>query len=312
MINVQQQSPVGNPLPAKKSKWSGSLTGYLFIAPNLIGFAAFTLLPLVFALVVSFADWDVVSGLEGITWVGVSNFTDAFADRSFWKAMRITLIYMIGSVPITVILGLLLAMGLNGPAPGRGILRLIFFVPYIVNAVAISATWILLYHPRYGPINYILRQIGIENPPLWLASSDWALPALIIIAIWGGVGYNAIIYLAALQSLPEDLFEAADLDGAGIFEKFRAITWPLITPTTFFLLVTGFIGSSQSWGMINLMTRGGPGTSTTVASYYIYQNAFQFYRFGYAAALSWIMFALVLFLTLGLWVYQRRAVFYDQ
>lgn len=297
--------------PPKKFKWPKSLGGYLFIAPNLIGFAAFTLLPLIFALVVSFANWDVVSGMEGIDWVGLANFKEALGDSSFWSAMGRTAFYVIGSVPITVALGMLLALGLNGPTPGRGVLRLIFFIPYIVNTVAISATWILLYHPRYGPINAVLRWFGIDNPPLWLASSDWSLPALIIMAIWAGVGYNAIIYLAALQSLPTDLYEAAELDGAGIFKKFRTITLPLLTPTTFFLLVTGFIGSSQAWGMINLMTRGGPGTSTTVASYYIYQNAFQFYRFGYAAAMSWIMFGLVLLLTLGLWVYQRRAVFYD-
>lgn len=314
MINGQQAAQTTRyiePSPPRR-KWPSSLTGYLFIAPNLIGFAAFTLLPLIFALVVSFANWDVVSGMQGIDWIGFKNFTDAFGDAAFWKAMRITAIYVIGSVPVTVALGMLLAIGLNGPTPGRGVLRLIFFIPYIVNAVAISATWILLYHPRYGPINAVLRWFGIDNPPLWLASSDWALPALILMSIWAGVGYNAIIYLAALQTLPEDLYEAADLDGAGIVKKFRSITLPLLTPTTFFLIVTGFIGSSQSWGMINLMTRGGPGTSTTVASYYVYQNAFQFYRFGYAAALSWIMFALVLLLTLGLWVYQRRAVFYDQ
>lgn len=298
------------PSPPRR-KWPKSLTGYLFIAPNLIGFAAFTLFPLIFAFIVSFARWDVVSGLQGIDWIGFSNFTEAFGDRAFWGAMGRTAIYVVGSVPLTVALGMLLAIGLNGPTPGRGVLRLIFFIPYIVNAVAISATWILLYHPRYGPINAVLRWFGIDNPPLWLASSDWALPALIIMAIWAGVGYNAIIYLAALQTLPEDLYEAADLDGAGVVKKFTSITFPLLTPTTFFLMVTGFIGTSQSWGMINLMTRGGPGTSTTVASYYIYQNAFQFYRFGYAAAMSWIMFGLVLLLTLGLWVYQRRAVFYD-
>jgi len=183
-------------------------------------------------------------------------------------------------------------------------------VPFIVNAVAISATWILLYHPRFGPINAVLRAIGVVNPPQWLASSQWALPALIIMAVWGGVGYAAIIYLAALQDMPRDLYEAADLDGAGAWTQFRAITLPFLTPTIFFLAVTGFIGSSQSFGMINLMTKGGPGRSTTVASYYIYQNAFQFYKFGYAAAMSLVMFVGVLALTLLLWRVQRRSVFY--
>ena len=298
-------------IPRKRSRNKSSWLGYAFVAPNLIGFGIFTLLPLIFAFAVSFADWDVVSGLDGIKWIGLKNFSTIMTDGSFWQSARTTLIYVGVSVPVTTAAGLLIALALNGPVPGRNVLRLIFFIPFIVNAVAISATWILIYHPRYSPLNNTLRTLGIENPPLWLASSQWALPALIIMAIWGGCGFAAVIYLAALQDLPEDLFEAAELDGAGTIQKFRAITFPLITPTTFFLLVTGFIGASQSFGMINLMTRGGPGTSTTVASYYVYQNAFQFYKFGYAAAVSWVMFAFVLLLTLGLWFVQRRAVVYE-
>lgn len=285
--------------------------GYLFIAPNFIGFSIFTLLPLAFAFAVSFAEWDVVSGIDGIKWVGIRNFTDILNDGNFWHSTRLTLYYVGCSVPLITLAGLLVALALNGPVPGRGVLRLIFFVPFIANSVAIASTWILLYHPRYSPLNNTLRNLGIENPPLWLASSQWAMPALIIMAVWAGAGYAAVIYLAALQSMPPDLYEAAELDGAGVFEKFRAITWPLLTPTTFFLLVTGFIGASQSFGMINLMTGGGPGRATTVLSYYIYQNGFQFYRFGYAAAMAWFMFAAVLLLTLVLWMVQRRAVTYD-
>jgi ABC-type sugar transport system permease subunit len=288
-----------------------SRLGYLFIAPNFIGFAIFTLLPLIFALGVSFAKWDVVSGLDGIEWVGLRNFTDVIKDGDFWESARLTLYYAGLSVPLTTAAGLLLAMALNGPVFGRGVLRLVFFIPYIANAVAISSVWILLFHPRYSPLNQALRNLGIDNPPLWLASSQWAMPALIIMAVWGGAGYASIIYLAALQSLPKDLYEAAELDGAGSIQKFTAITFPLLAPTTFFLLVTGFIWASQSFGMINLMTGGGPGRSTTVVSYYIYQNGFQFYRFGYAAAMAWFMFVLVLLLTLVLWVVQRRGVYYD-
>ncbi|HEU0163609.1 MAG TPA: sugar ABC transporter permease [Thermomicrobiales bacterium] len=295
----------------KRTRSRGSWLGLAFIAPNLIGFALFTLLPLIFALAISFAQWDVVSGLDGIKWVGLRNFREVIHDGNFWHSAKITLIYVGFSVPLTTAFGLLIALALNGPVPGRAILRLIFFIPFIVNAVAISATWILIYHPRYSPLNNTLRQLGVDNPPLWLASSDWALPALIIMAVWAGCGYASVIYLAALQDLPADLFEAAELDGAGVLQKFRAITLPLITPTTFFLLVTGFIGASQSFGMINLMTQGGPGTATTVASYYVYQNGFQFYKFGYAAALAWVMFLFVLLLTLVLWYAQRRSVFYE-
>lgn len=284
--------------------------GWAFIAPNLLGFACFTLVPLAFALVIAFAEWDVISGLGAIKWIGLRNFQEIARDANFWQSARTTLLYAGVGVPLTTTAGLTFALALNGPIPGRAVLRLIFFIPFIANTVAISAVWILLYHPRFGPINYALRALGIDNPPLWLASSQWALRALIIMAVWAGAGYAAIIYLAALQDIPQDLYEAAELDGAGAWTRFRAITFPFLTPTTFFLLVTGFIGASQSFGMINLMTRGGPGRATTVLSYYIYQNGFQFYRFGYAAAMSWVMFAVVLLLTLALWRWQRRGVFY--
>lgn len=308
---LARNQEIVSPRRGRKQSWGqSSWLGYVFVAPNFIGFCVFTLLPLFFAFAVSFAEWDVVSGLDAIKWVGFKNFSTALQDGNFWQSLRITGIYVGASVPLTTAFGLLFALALNGPIPGRTVLRLIFFIPFIANAVAISATWILLYHPRYSPLNNTLRMLGVDDPPVWLASSQWAIPALIIMAVWGGAGYAAVIYLAALQDMPEDLYEAAELDGAGTLQKFRAITFPLLTPTTFFLLVTGFIGASQSFGMINLMTRGGPGRATTVVSYYIYQNGFQFYKFGYAAAIAWLMFILVLALTLGLWFFQRRSVFY--
>jgi ABC-type sugar transport system permease subunit len=284
--------------------------GWAFIAPNLIGFCIFTLIPLIFSLGIAFADWDVISGLDNIQWIGFDNFSRLLQDDKFWEASFRTLIYAGGAVPLTTIAGLLVALALNGPVPGRTLLRLIFFIPFIVNSVAIAATWILLYDPRYGPVNQALRSIGIDDPPVWLASSEWALRALIVVAIWHGAGYAAVIYLAALQDVPRDLHEAAALDGAGVWARFMAVTFPFLTPTTFFLLVTGFISTSQSFGLINLMTSGGPGESTTVLSYYVYLNGFRFYQFGYASAMAWMMFLVVLVLTLGLWRIQRRGVFY--
>jgi multiple sugar transport system permease protein len=284
--------------------------GWAFIAPNLIGFAVFTLLPLAFSLAIAFADWDVISGLDNINWIGFDNFTRLWQDGKFWSAGWRTLIYAGGAVPLTTVAGLLIALALNGPVPGRTLLRLIFFIPFIVNSVAIAATWILLYDPRYGPINVVLRNLGIDDPPIWLASSDWALRALIVVAVWHGAGYAAVIYLAALQDVPKDLQEAAALDGAGVWKRFWAVTFPFLSPTTFFLIVTGFIGTSQSFGLINLMTEGGPAESSTVLSYYVYLNGFRFYQFGYASAMAWMMFLVVLVLTLVLWRVQRRGVFY--
>ncbi|MGH2560061.1 MAG: carbohydrate ABC transporter permease, partial [Thermomicrobiales bacterium] len=294
----------------RRSPEPPSWIGYLFVAPNFIGFAIFTLVPLIFSLAIAFTEWDVVSGLDSIKWIGLRNFADILNDGFFWESARNTLVYAGFGVPLTTVAGLAVALALNGPIPGRAMLRLIFFIPFIANIVAISATWMLLYHPRYSPVNQTLRALGIDDPPLWLASSQWAMPALIIMAIWGHAGYNAIIYLAALQDVPPDLIEAAALDGAGTWQRFRSVTFPFLTPTSFFLLVTGFIGASQSFGMINVMTQGGPGRATTVLSYYIYQNGFQFYRFGYASAIAWVMFMAVLLLTLILWRLQRRGVFY--
>lgn len=294
----------------RRSPEPASWIGWAFIAPNLIGFAVFTFFPLVFSLAISFAEWDVISGLDGIRWVGLDNFRNLLRADDFWSSGGRTLIYAGASVPLTTALGMLVALALNGPVPGRSLLRLIFFIPFIANSVAIAATWILLYDPRYGPINRFLMSIGIDDPPVWLASSDWALTALIIMAVWSGAGYAAVIYLAALQDVPQDLHEAAALDGAGTFERFKVVTFPFLTPTSFFLLVTGFIGASQSFGMINLMTQGGPGEATTVLSYYVYLNGFRFYQFGYASAVAWVMFLVILLLTMVLWRVQRRGVFY--
>lgn len=291
---------------ARRPRSSSAWVGYLFIAPNLLGFVAFTLLPMLFALVIAFTRWDVVSGLGGIQWIGGQNFIDLWHDPEFWQSTKLTLIYAGVGVPLAVGLGLVLALGLNGPLLGRTFLRVIFFLPFIVNPVAIASTWVLLYDPTFGPIDQALMHLGIAHPPLWLVSTNWAIWGLIILAVWTNAGYAATIYLAALQDISPNLYEAARIDGAGAWTRLRAITWPALGPTTFFLLVTVFISTSQAFGLINLMTQGGPGNATTTLSYYIYLNGFQFYRFGYAAALAWIMFIGVFALTALLWWLQRR------
>ena len=285
--------------------------GLAFIAPNLVGVLAFTIIPLISVVVLAFTDWNVVSGIEGIRFTGLENFVNIARDPGFWNALLRTVIYAGVSVPVTVLLGLGLALALNRDLPGRAALRAIFFMPYIVSVVAIGMTWLMIMNPRAGMINQALAFFGLERLPGWFASSHWALPALILMAVWGSVGYASLIYLSALQDAPTQLYEAADVDGAGAWAKFRMITWPAMLPTTVFLLVTLFIGASQGFGVIALITAGGPGNSTTTLSYYMYQNGFQFYRFGYASAIGLVTFVGVLILTLLTWRAQRGKALND-
>lgn len=294
----------------RHSSFQSAWKGYAFITPNLVGLAVFTLLPVAFTIVIAFTNWDVVSGLTGLEWVGFRNFATIMVDPAFWHSAGLTVVYVGLSVPLTVACGLAVAVALDGPVPGRSILRLLFFIPFVSNLVAISETWILLYSPQFGPIDALMRAVGVHHPPVWLASSAWAMPALIIMTIWSGVGYSAVLYTAALQDVPRDLLEAAEIDGAAVWARFVRITLPLLSPATFLLILTGLINTSQTFGAINLLTQGGPGQSTTVLSYYIYQNAFRFYHFGYAAAMSVLMLAVVVVLALLLWLAQRRFVHY--
>ncbi|TQM15220.1 carbohydrate ABC transporter permease [Pseudonocardia kunmingensis] len=309
--------PAGVPAQARTSPPRGSVAqprawvGWLFIAPNLVGVVLFTLVPLLSVVALSFTEWNLVSGFGGIEFVGLDNFVNVFRDPGFWNSVVLTLVYAGVSVPLTTILGMALGLALNRDLPGRGALRAIFFVPYIVSVVAIGMTWLMLMNPSAGLVNQVLGALGLQDAPAWFASSYWALPALIVIAVWGGVGYAALIYLSALQDAPTQLYEAADLDGAGAWTKFRVITWPSLVPTTVFLLVTLFIGASQGFGLIALITAGGPGDSTSTLPYYMYQTGFQFYRFGYASAIGMVTFVGVLALTLLTWRAQRGRALHD-
>lgn len=285
--------------------------GWLFIAPNLVGVALFTFIPLVSVVVLAFTDWNLVSGLGAIQFIGAENFASVLRDPVFWGSVGRTVVYAGVSVPLTVLLGMALALALNRDVPGRGALRAVFFLPYIVSTVAIGMTWLMLMNPSAGVVNQVLRAAGLEQVPAWFASSMWALPALIVIAVWSGLGYAAVIYISALQDAPTDLYEAAEMDGAGAWLRFRTITWPALVPTTVFLLVTLFIGTSQGFGLVALLTAGGPGDATTVLSFYMYQTGFQFYRFGYAAAIGLVTFLGVLVLTLAMWRAQRGKALHD-
>ncbi len=284
-----------------------ALAGYALIAPNLIIYTVFVVIPVLMSLVLAFTDWNFVGGFDRLKFVGLKNFTELPGDKWVTDSLRNNLRYML-VVPITMAFGLLFALMLNRFAHARGFLRSMVFLPYITSSVAIAAVWLAIFHPSYGPITAFLQSLGIENPPKWLGSSQWALPTLMMIAVWAGFGYNMVIYLAGLQGIPQDLYEAADIDGAGAWAKFRFLIFPLLTPTSFFLLVTGVIGSFKVFDIINVMTQGGPGTATTMLAFVVYRTGFVFYKMGYASAIAWLLMIIVAIITLGQWWGQRKVV----
>lgn len=241
--------------------------------------------------------------------VGLDNIRRMFNDDLFGVALRNTFVFLL-AVPVSMGLAFIVAVALNKSVYWQKTLRALYFMPYITSGVAIAFVWMLLFQPTSGPINGFLRGIGIANPPGWLSTTEWSMYAIDIIWIWFMLGYNMIIYLAALQEIPEELVEAAKIDGARPWQTIRQVIWPLVSPTTFLLLITGLIMTIKNFGIIQAITQGGPGNSTTVLSLFIYQNAFRYYEMGYAAAISWALFAIIMVFTVMQWLGQKRWVHY--
>lgn len=283
-----------------------TLAGYLFIGPNVLGFLVFVAFPVVFSLVLTFTQWNPMSGLRGIEFVGLRNFREMWTDDWFLSAFRNNIVFTVVTVPLSMALGLLVAVALNNKSYFPKSLRTMFFLPYMSNIVAIAVVWMMIFNPVRGPLNQFLMSLGIQEPPRWLASSQWALPAIMTTVIWHGLGYQMIIYLAGLQSIPKQLYEAAEIDGASPVQEFFRITVPMLNPTHFFLLITNIINSFRVFAQINVMTDGGPGTATTVLVHYIYRAGFQFYRMGYAAAIAWVLFVVIFVVTIIQWKTQSR------
>lgn len=290
----------------KRRRTAGqTLTGLTFTGPNFLLMIIFWLFPVVFAFILSFTDWDLLSGLRGIEFIGLKNYLALPSDTKFLRSLLNNLYFTAAVVPLTVIFGLALAVVIHEYVWGKKFFRLIFFLPYISNIVAVSIVWSLLYR-HYGPLANILRLIGIENPPSFLADMKWALPAIIFMSVWMQAGYASLIYSAGLQGIPQDLYEAADIDGIGRWKRFTLITVPLLRPTTFFIVITSLITSFQVFAQVQVMTNGGPAGSTSVLVFYIYQNAFRFYRFGYASSIAVVLFIIIFLITLIQWVYQKK------
>jgi len=241
--------------------------------------------------------------------VGLDNFRRLFEDSVFYDALKNTAVFL-ASVPVSMLLAFIVAVILNRYVYVKNLLRALYFMPYITSGVAIAFVWMLLFQPSMGPINAFLRAIGVENPPGWLSTTSSAMYAIDIIWIWFMLGYNMIIYLAALQEISPELLEAAKIDGAKTWQTVRRIIWPLVSPTSFLLLVTGLIMTMKTFGIIQATTQGGPGSSTTILSLFVYQNAFRYYEMGYASAISWMLFMIILVITLVQWVGQKKWVHY--
>ncbi len=281
--------------------------GFLFVLPNTAGVLLFFVLPVIAAFVLGFVQWDLIQAPQ---WVGLGNYAALLQDPLFWIGLRNTIIYTVVSVPVSVFLSLLLAIALNTGLRERHLYRVAYFMPYVSMPVALALIWKWIYDPQLGLIDNVLSALNLPQPP-WLSDASWALPSLIIMAIWGSLGYNMIVFLAGLQGISHELYEAASIDGTTVLTRFWYITVPLISPATFFVLVISMINSFQVFDSVYIMTAGGPGDATRVLGLLIYQNAFQYFKMGYAAAFAWALFALVLVVTLVQVIGQKRWVHYE-
>jgi multiple sugar transport system permease protein len=280
-------------------------TAYLFLAPGLIIFSIFTVFALLFAFYLTFHEWSIIEPDK--PFVGLDNYKDMVDDEDFRRSVINTVYFTGGSVPLGMATGLGIALLLNQSLRGRGILRTMYYLPVVTPFVVTAIIWKWLYNGDFGLFNYyLLKTHLIHDPLLWLSDKNLAMPAVILMTVWTSVGFSMVVYLAGLQSIPEELYEAARVDGAGPFARLRHITVPMLAPTTLFLLVIGIIGSFQVFTQIFIMTNGGPVNRTTTMVYYIYESAFKFYEMGYASTLAFALFLMLLvFTALQLRLYRR-------
>lgn len=288
MVGVRGRSQIG---------WLG-----LFLLPGLIGLLTFTILPILASLVLTFFQWDLLTPPK---FIGFDNYIQLIGDSNFWAALRHTLGFIAGYLPLVLISGLGVALALNAPLRGIGIIRTSFFLPVVSSWVAVALLWSWLFNPRYGLVNYLLSLIGISGPG-WLFDPNWAMIAVILTSVWKDLGFVVVILLAGLQAIPQDYYEAASLDGAGRWAQLCTITLPLLAPTTFFVTIISLINSFQVFDQVWVMTEGGPAGSTSVLVEQVVRHAFSYGEMGYAATISWAIFALVFIATIIQFLLQRR------
>jgi multiple sugar transport system permease protein len=293
-----------------KSKfyWRDAIWGYIFVAPAFIFVFAFVLIPVVSALGISFTDWNLINPPN---FVGIENYTQIFTDPVATKTLVNTFFFTLISVPISLACSLVLAVLLNQKIRGLTFFRTAFYIPVISSTVAVAMVFLWIFDSNYGLMNQFLGVFGID-PINWLTDTRYAMPAVIIVTIWRSLGFNMIIYLAALQDVPGDIHDAAAIDGAGEVQKFFNIIMPLISPAIFFTSITGIISSFQSFDLVYNMTNGGPARSTYLIGYYIWEQAFKYLHMGYGAALAFVLFVAIAILTLIQWSLRRRWVYGEE
>jgi multiple sugar transport system permease protein len=285
-----------------------AVAAYLFLLPNIVGFLVFTLLAVVASAAIALTNWDIISTPD---FVGLRNFERLLTvDDSFRKVLRNTTIFTVASVAGSMLLSLGVALAMNAALRGIVIFRTAYYLPVVTSSVAVAVVWTWFYNPDFGPLNYYLSAIGFR-PPQWLGSPEWALPAVIIVSVWKAIGYDMIIWLSGLQGIPQHLYEAASIDGATRWRRFTSITLPLLTPTTFFVLVISLIRAFQVFDVVQVMTDGGPADATRTMVLFIYDQGFKYLKMGYAASVAWALFVIVFVVTIVQWRVQARWVHYE-
>jgi multiple sugar transport system permease protein/sn-glycerol 3-phosphate transport system permease protein len=284
-----------------------TVEAYLLIAPSLAGFLLFLVIPIIGVFALSLFSWDLVGTPQ---FIGLANYRRLAGDGAAWTAVGNTVYYVALNIPAQTVLALALAIALNRKMRGAKTFRVLFVLPWMAMPVALGIIWTWAFDPRHGSVNHLLSLVGIVGPN-WLTSTTWAMPVIASVNIWQYTGYTMLFLLAGLQAIPEQIYEAAAVDGVNAVQRFFKITLPLLRPSMFFVLITNVIGSFQLFDTVFVMTQGGPGTSTTTLNYYIYQQAFQLFHAGYAATLAIVLFMMILLVTAGQFLYFRKRTVYD-
>lgn len=286
-------TPAAKPKRHMKQRTRDNIAGFIFISPWLIHFFALIAMAMVFSLGISFTETDL---LTGVKWVGFGNYTRMWNDPLFWKAFRVTAYYTFVLVPFSVILSVGIALLMNQKIFAMGAWRTVYYLPSVVQGVAVAMLWGYVLNPRFGLINVALARFGIEGPR-WLFSEQWAVPGFVLMGLWGAGG-AMILYLAGLQGIPTHLYEAAEIDGANSWNRFWHITIPMLTPTIYFNILISIIASFQVFTQAHVLTNGGPNNATLTQVLYLYRKGFIDFQFGYASALAWALFVVILFFTI--------------